>query len=57
MLERPDLEDKIEEPVSIGECQHCKSEIMDWEDYYDFEGVLIHDECVLMFFHQFKKHA
>jgi hypothetical protein len=57
MLDRPGLEDDREEVRPVGECQHCKSVILNWEDYYDFESVLIHDDCVLDYFHQFKKHA
>lgn len=55
LYERPDLEDNRPEGEVIGQCQHCTGDVMDYEDHYDFEGVLIHEDCVLNYFYQFKK--
>ncbi|GIM28430.1 hypothetical protein CPJCM30710_10960 [Clostridium polyendosporum] len=57
MLDRPGLEDDREEALPIGECECCNSGIMPWEDYYDIEGILIHDDCGVDYLQQFKKYA
>lgn len=57
MLERRDLEDNRACGESIGDCCECNSEIMEWEEYYDLEGTLIHDDCVFRYLRQFKVNA
>lgn len=57
MLDRPDLEDDRSEGEPVGDCEWCKSEIMGWDDYYDIEGVLVHDDCILDYLRQYKKYA
>lgn len=57
MLDRPDLEDNRDDGKPIGECAFCNSEIMEWEDYYDIDGALVHDDCIFDYIHQFKKYA
>lgn len=57
MLDRPDLEDHREEGQAIGKCASCSVEIMEWEDYYDIDGLLIHDDCGIKFLNQFKRYA
>lgn len=57
MIERPDLEDEKEEQVPVGQCACCEAEIMSWDEHYDIEGILVHDDCVLYYLKQFKKYA
>jgi len=57
MLERPDLEDARKENEPLGQCEWCCGEIDSWEDYYDIDGVLVHDDCVLNYLRQYKKYA
>ena len=57
MLERPDLEDARKENEPLGQCEWCCGEIDSWEDYYDIDGVLVHEDCVLSYLRQYKKYA
>lgn len=57
MIDRPDLEDSREEGESIGKCVCCRTDIMNYEDYYDIDGLLVHDDCGIDFLNEFKKYA
>lgn len=39
----------------IGRCAQCGEDIHDYDDYYDFDGTIVHDDCVLDYIAQFKK--
>ena len=39
----------------VGRCAQCGEDIHDYDDYYDFNGDLTHDECMLDWVAQFKK--
>lgn len=41
----------------IGICEHCNEPIYTWEDYYDIEGTLLHDECSFDWLRQYKHFA
>lgn len=43
------------EPKQIGNCEHCSDPVTDCEVYYDFDGILIHEECFAEWAHQHKK--
>ena len=36
-------------------CAQCGETVYDYEDYYDFYGDVVHDDCILDFVAQFKK--
>jgi hypothetical protein len=38
-----------------GRCAHCGEDIEGYEDYYDFDGELIHDDCLYAWADKFKK--
>ena len=38
-----------------GACTHCGEDIYDWEDYYDIDGTLLHDDCLIDWAAQYKK--
>jgi hypothetical protein len=52
MLEPIDYE--TEEPKPVGECAYCDEPILPWEDYYQFEDDLVHDDCVISHIQKFK---
>lgn len=54
MVDRPYLEDNRYEGEAIGICQWCKGDIMNCEDHYNFDGVYVHDECIIDYNYQFK---
>jgi hypothetical protein len=54
MLERRDLEDHRSCGESKGMCSQCGTEIMEWEEHYDIESILIHEECIYEYLSQFK---
>lgn len=56
MLDRPDLEDDRSEGEAVGECECCSGDIMPFENYYDLDKVLLHEDCALEYFSQFKKY-
>lgn len=33
-------------PKSIGVCEHCSDPIYDYEDYYDIDGDMVHEDCI-----------
>lgn len=33
-------------PQRIGNCEHCSDTITDCEEYYNIEGILLHEECL-----------
>lgn len=41
------LQDKHAELCRIGECAHCGEELHDYDEHYDFDGILVCDECLI----------
>lgn len=39
----------------VGVCEQCGQEIYAWEDYYDIEGTLLHEDCEYNWLRQFRK--
>lgn len=48
-----DQERKRERHVR-GRCTHCGEDVYDWEDYYDIEGDLLHEDCLVSWAEQYK---
>lgn len=38
-----------------GRCLHCGEDIYDYEDYYDVDGILLHEDCLFDWAAQYKK--
>ena len=38
-----------------GTCSHCGEDVYDYEDYYDIDGELLHDDCLRGWAEQYKK--
>ena len=45
------------EPEYIGNCEHCSDVIYDDEDYYDIDGVLLHEDCLKDWADEYKRKA
>jgi len=43
------------EPEFAGECAECGDLIYKHEDYYDIDGMLLHEECLTDWAAQYKK--
>lgn len=41
----------------IGRCAHCGEPVHDWDDHYDFDGVLVHDDCLYGWAENYRKKA
>lgn len=39
----------------VGNCEHCSDTIYNNEPYYDFDGVFVHDDCLIEYAHRFRK--
>ena len=39
----------------VGRCAQCGEDVYDYDDYYDFDGDRVHDDCVIDWIAQFKK--
>lgn len=39
----------------VGLCDHCGEAVLNYEDHYGLNGVLVHGECVSDWLEQFKK--
>lgn len=39
----------------VGRCLHCRETVYDYEDYYDIEGDLLHEDCLMDWAAQYKK--
>lgn len=37
-----------------GKCAHCGEDIYDYSDHYDFDGVLVCDDCLIDWARNFK---
>lgn len=42
-------------PKSIGVCEQCSDLIFDFEDYYEINGNMVHEDCLTDWAEQFKK--
>lgn len=49
------MQDRYAELHRVGRCAQCGEDIHDYDDYYDFENDIVHDDCVLDYIAQFKK--
>lgn len=49
-----DMERRREEHCR-GRCTHCGEEVYDYDDYYDIEGELLHEDCLYDWAAQYKK--
>ncbi len=38
-----------------GECIHCREAVYDYDDHYDMEGDLLHEDCLYGWAEQYKK--
>lgn len=45
------------EVPEVGICEVCHEPIHPWEDYYDVEGTLLHDDCGLDWLKQYKHYS
>ena len=45
------------EHSKVGVCDHCCEAIYGCDKYYDIEGYLLHDDCLIEWAAQFKKGA
>ena len=45
------------QPKLIGYCAHCKEAIYAWEDHYNIEDELIHDDCLVDWAAKYRKTA
>lgn len=43
------------EPQTVGTCEHCNEPIYAWEDHYDIEGELLHDDCLVDWADKYRK--
>lgn len=34
------------QPKLVGYCEHCKEAVYRYEDYYDIDGELVHEDCL-----------
>ena len=41
---------------SRGKCEVCGEDIPTWDQYYDIEGQLVHDECIYDWVGQYRKY-
>ena len=44
-----------QERHNIGKCAHCREPVYDYEEHYDFDGDLVHDDCLRGWAENFKK--
>lgn len=54
MREQEQRQEEVEEEHKIGHCAHCKEPVLDYDDYYDFDGELVLAECVMEYLEKFK---
>lgn len=40
-----------------GRCTHCGEDVYDYEDHYDIDGDLFHEECLLDWAQQYRRGA
>lgn len=48
-------QDKQEKSHRVGRCAHCKDIIFGYEAYYDFNGEIIHEDCLYAWAEKYKK--
>ena len=42
------------EEHGLGACAHCGDPVLDYEEYYEINGELIHGDCILDWLEKFK---
>ena len=48
-------QDKQAEAHRVGRCAHCGDDIFGYEEYYDFDGDLVHEDCLHGWAQNYKK--
>ena len=44
----------IPEPEAVDICAECKEPVFGWEDRYNIEGEIIHDDCLIDWAERFR---